>query len=241
MKTNKPCHAQVAELTRGVTLPLPAVDAEHLLIIVETLVRMWAELLTRHTNLLEQDEDYINALMATRLKKLCDEGTDIMWDTLVSSVARGEDSISYDGSCLKRQPDLPLVLTKPHLSAFPLIIECKLIDTKTKKSVGLYCKKGLTRFINGEYAWYDRQAIMLAYVRDAATIATRLTPHLGKHKNKQPDPFACEKLPEAIETTDMDLARSEHRRNFRHVEPGHNAPGPIEIWHLWVSDMAQMR
>nr|VFK22623.1 MAG: hypothetical protein BECKMB1821G_GA0114241_100285 [Candidatus Kentron sp. MB]VFK28935.1 MAG: hypothetical protein BECKMB1821I_GA0114274_100791 [Candidatus Kentron sp. MB]VFK74158.1 MAG: hypothetical protein BECKMB1821H_GA0114242_100189 [Candidatus Kentron sp. MB] len=237
MKTNTPRPEQVAELTRGIALPLPAINEEHLFIIVETLAKVWSDLLAEHADLLKKKERYINTLMATRLKKLRDEGTDIMWDTLVSSVARGEEMISYDGSHLEKRPDLSLVLTKPRLSAFPFVIECKLIDAETK-SVRLYCKNGLARFIEGEYAWYDRQAIMMAYVRDTSAIATNLTPYLGKYRNNKTDPFASEQLPQAIETTDMDLdlAQSRHGRKFCYTEPPHNAPGSIKIWHLWVSD-----
>nr|VFK08951.1 MAG: hypothetical protein BECKLPF1236A_GA0070988_100228 [Candidatus Kentron sp. LPFa]VFK27443.1 MAG: hypothetical protein BECKLPF1236C_GA0070990_100472 [Candidatus Kentron sp. LPFa] len=246
MKTDTPRPEQVAELTRGVTLPFPAINDEHLLVIVETLAKVWAELSTRHANLVERCEPYINTLMATRLKKQCDEGTDAMWNTLISSVARGEESISYDGSHLEKRPDLSLLLTKARQPGFPLIIECKIIDAKTHP-VRLYCDKGLARFIEGEYAWHDRQAIMLAYVRDASTIATSLTPHLDKHRNEETDRFACERLPEAIETgaietTDMDLARSKHGRNFHYIESRNpNAPGPIVVWHLWVSNTAQVR
>lgn len=239
MKTDTPRPEQVTELTRGITLPLPAINDEHLLVIVEILARVWTELSVRYTNLLEQDEPTITALMEARLNTLGNE--EPLWEMLVSAAVRGREMISFDGSHLEKRPDLSLLLTTPRPSAFPLIIECKLIDAKTKP-VRLYCNNGLARFIDGNYAWYDRQAIMLAYVRDASTIATSLTPHLGKHRNKETDPFACEQLPEALDTTDMgidmDLARSKHGRDFRHIESRHNAPGSVVVWHLWVSDTA---
>nr|VFJ46501.1 MAG: hypothetical protein BECKDK2373C_GA0170839_101518 [Candidatus Kentron sp. DK] len=231
MKTDTPHPEQVSELTRGITLPLPAINEELLRVIVETLAKAWAELLTRHTNLLGQDEPAITALMEARLNTLRNE--EPLWEMLVSAAIRGREMISYDGSHLEKRPDLSLLLTEARHPNFPLIIECKLIDAKTKP-VRLYCNDGLARFINGEYAWYDQQAVMLAYVRDTSTIATSLMPHLGKHRNKETDPFASEQLPEAIGTTDLDLARSKHGRNFRYIGSRHYAPGPIVVWHLWA-------
>lgn len=233
MKTDAPRPEQVAELTRGISLPLPAVDEEYLLIIVETLVSVWAELLTRpNTKVLEQDEPSITALIEARLNTLRNENS--LWEMLVSAAIRGREMISYDGSHLEKRPDLSLLLTTPRQPAFPLIIECKLIDTNTKP-VRLYCNDGLARFINGDYAWYDRQAIMLAYVRDTSTIATSLMPHLSKHQNKKLDPFACEQLPEASEAEEVDLARSKHERAFCYIHQMQRIPGTIEVWHLWLS------
>lgn len=232
-KKIQPRPEQIAALTSGIYLPLAPLNDKHMFVITDCLTNVWKKLVdSSEINLQEQDEDEITTLIQSHLNNLLDP----LWKMLVLAVTRDSSMMSFDGSHLKKQPDLSLLLTPPRQPTFPLIIECKLIDTKTKH-VRLYCNKGLTRFVNDEYAWYDRQAIMLAYVRDASTIATSLTPHLSKHRNKETDPFACEQLPEAIETTDMDLARSKHGRNFHYDESRHpNVPGPIVVWHLWVSD-----
>jgi len=94
---------------------------------------------------------------------------------LVTCISRGRESINYDGSKLEKRPDLSIHLTS-RFSRLSLVVECKLLDSKNKKSIDLYCDQGLARFIDGQYAWYAREAFMLAYVRDGATIATCLTP-----------------------------------------------------------------
>jgi hypothetical protein len=237
VKTDEPRPEQVAELTKGIKLPLPALDDEYLLIIAESLAKAWGQLLNRPNNkLIEKDEPYITALLEARLIHMRDE--DPLWEMLVSSVSRGREMISFDGSHLEKRPDLSLTLTQNNRAGFPLIIECKILETKSKP-VGLYCKNGLRRFKIGEYAWYDRQAFMLAYVRDNSRIATTLRPYLAEHQEKSPDVFDSEQLPEAVEPLekkDIDLARSRHRRKFQYNESRQpNKPGPIVIWHFWAS------
>ena len=232
MKTTEPRPEQVAELTRCISLPLPTINEQHMLIIVDTLAEVWNELIKRpNTKLLDQDEPSITALIEARLNTLRNENP--LWEMLVSAAIRGREMISFDGSHLEKRPDLSLLLTKTRQPAFPLIIECKLIDAKTKP-VRLYCNDGLARFINGDYAWYDRQAIMLAYVRDDSTIATTLTPHLTKYQKKKPDPFFSAELPEPLAVPNIDLAYSKHGRRFHYIHQQLNNPGDIVIWHLWV-------
>ena len=53
---------QIAELTRGIDLPLLPLHREHLRVIFETLSAAWADLLLRHSQtLLREDEAAINA------------------------------------------------------------------------------------------------------------------------------------------------------------------------------------
>ena len=215
---------QIAELTRGADFPLPALKSRHLKIIAEFFVRAWEGLLETQKQVMRtKEEPEINSLMESRLLFFLDE--DREWSTLVSSVSRGKESLSFDGSSLEKRPDLSIFLTgRPR---FPLVIECKLIDNKAK--VALYGNEGLTRFLNGEYAWYAREAFMLAYVRDGSTIGNCLTPHLVARRNSAPDPFLTEQLPQTVKLPSQDLAQSRHGRRFL------NNPGPIAIWHLWLS------
>ncbi|MCP5159014.1 MAG: hypothetical protein H6974_07515 [Gammaproteobacteria bacterium] len=142
--------------------------------------------------------------------------------------------INFDGSHLEKRPDLSISLTDRRRS-FPLTVECKLIDANTGKQVDLYCRKGLARFLKGEYAWYAQEAMMLAYVRDGSTISLKLTSYLAKNQTQKTDLFATEKLPELLNSSCSDLARSRHSRKFRYIDqnPDDN-PGPIAVWHLWL-------
>jgi len=148
---------QIAELTRGIDLPLLPLHEQHIRIIVETLAAAWADLLRRHPLiLLNEDEAEINALMETKLSARLDEYP--LWAQLVRAVARGRETISFDGSHLEKRPDLSLFLTCRN-SAFPLAVECKIIDGANSKSGKLYCDKGLSRFLTGEYAWAAKEAL----------------------------------------------------------------------------------
>ena len=226
---SQPCHPprdyQIGELTRGVE-SLPALKSYHLKIIAEFLVLAWQGLLkTQQQVMRTKEEPEINALMESRLLGLLDEGQE--WSTLVSSVSRGRESCSFDGSSLEKRPDLSIFLTRKLRS--PLVVECKLIDKKARKEVVSYGNAGLARFINGDYAWYAREAFMLAYVRDGSTIGNCLTPHLAQRQNSPHDPFLTEQLPQTVELPSQDFAQSRHGRRFP------NNPGPIAIWHLWLS------
>lgn len=216
---------QVAELTRGgPVLPLPGMQQRHLKVIAEFLAAAWNGLLESQAQiLLTHNEAEQNALMEARLNAIRDEKPE--WSMLVTGVSRGRESLSFDGSHLEKRPDLSIHLTGRPFK-YPLIVECKLIDKEAEKRIRLYCNDGLARFIAGDYAWYAREAFMLAYVRDISTIAQCLTPYLADSSSKSPDPFLTEQLPEPICLLSLDLSQSRHKREF--------SGDPMAIWHLWL-------
>lgn len=218
---------QVEELMRGIQLPLLPLQRRPLKAIAELLVEAWNGLLEESENVLRSDEEKeVNALMDARLNNLYEQKPE--WKMLVTGVTRGRESINFDGSRLENRPDLSVHLTcRP--SRLPLIVECKLIDAGNGKGIDLYCKEGLARFIDGQYAWYAREAFMLAYVRDGAIISSCLTAYLEKGQQNVPDPFLTENLPQSVSFSSHELARSRHGRRFP------NNPGPIAVWHLWLS------
>ena len=223
---------QVAELTRGVTLPLAPLPDIHLTVIAEVLTRAWNDLsLRRRPTLLTGREVEVNTLMESRLNALLEE--DGLWSQLVRGVAR-RDTMSYDGSHLEKRPDLSILLTDRNPS-FPLAVECKLIDAPSGKEVRFYCDEGILRFVRGEYGWATREAFMLGYVRDGSTIASCLKPFLVQSKSRQPDIYLTDALPESKVESGMDLARSSHNREFRYVGQSQANPGAIAIWHLWFA------
>ena len=232
----RPREDQVAELTRGQSLPLAPLQEIHLTVIAEMLRLAWSDLLAEHRSiLLTGGEPEVNTLMETRLNTLLDE--DGLWPQLVRSVARGKETVSHDGK-LEMRPDLSIYLTDRSRS-FPLIAECKLIDAPSGKRIKLYCDEGLARFVRGDYGWATREAFMLAYVRDGSTIWSCLRPFLTDAKAAQPDIYLTEALPESIGESKMDLAYSSHNREFRYIGQTQNSPGTIAIWHLWIASSSQ--
>jgi hypothetical protein len=237
-----PREEQIAELTRGQTIPFPPLDDVHMIYIAQVLVRAWNDLLRSHrTTLLSGGETEVNALMESRLNAFLDE--DKPWSQLVRNVTRGTESMSYDGSHLEKRPDLSFHLTNRNPS-FPLIVECKLIDSRSMKTAELYCVHGLARFVKGEYAWMSREAFMLGYVRDGATILSCLTPFLAEScAHGRPRAYLTQRLPELThKTSGIELARSRHNRRFRYVgRATQDKPGAIAIWHLWLFSLRRTK
>lgn len=223
-----PRNYQIEEFMRGIEQPVSPLQSRHLKVIAELLEAAWDGLLEDHEWVLRhKEEKEVNTLMESRLNSLCEQRA-TLWSTLVSGVMRGKETINYDGSKLETRPDLSIQLTK-RSARLLLLVECKLLDAKDNKTIKLYCEEGLARFVKGQYAWYAREAFMLAYVRDNSTIVGCLTPHLEKHQQQVPDPFLTEQLPSAISHTSHELARSLHGRTFP------DNPGTIDVWHLWLN------
>ncbi|WP_249276576.1 hypothetical protein [Sphingomonas baiyangensis] len=223
---------QIDALTRGVTLPLAALQSVHLEIIAERLRIAFAAVATQAPKTLTSgSEGEVTALLQARLNAMIDD--DPLWGQLVLCAARGAETPSYSGGRIEKRPDLSLWLTNRNRN-FPLVVEAKIIDAPAKKTIGLYCSKGLQRFIDGEYAWGCGEAFMLAYVRDGATTTGVLSPFLTKAKSLKKPKYAIEDMPQPIGSNGADLARSRHTRNFAYFGST-TGPGPIAIWHLWLS------
>ncbi|MCY3755381.1 MAG: hypothetical protein OXG99_15000 [Alphaproteobacteria bacterium] len=150
---------QVSELTRGLRLPLAAIAGDHLEILADGLRQAFGDLRTRRSDAIATGtEPEVTALMEARLNRLILE--DPLWGQLVLYVGRGVESISFDGSHLEKRPDLSIVLSAAD-QRFPLVAEAKILDAAASKTVALYCKNGIRRFVEGEYAWGNREAFMI--------------------------------------------------------------------------------
>jgi hypothetical protein len=231
----RPRPDQVAELTRGLYLPLPEVANDHLEVIAESLLRAFNDVRAHAPSIVASgSEAEVTALMEARLNIMVEQ--DLLWGQLVLCVARGKETLSFDGSHLEKRPDLSIYLSNRN-RGFPLITEAKIVDAATSKTEALYCDKGIRRFVEGEYAWGSREAFMVAYVRDGSSIGSKLTPFLSSAMSETPPGYLIEILPNAVGTFSADLALSRHGRSF--VYAGHSSPnlepGPISVWHLWLS------
>jgi len=235
MVTNlRPRSDQIEELTRDVELPLSPLRKVHLEIIAEMLEQAWRDLKsTQGSTLSTGSETEVTSLMEIRINKLLDDSA--LWASLVQGTARGGESLNYDGTKLEKRPDLSLQLTDRSRN-FPLKVECKLIDSSSGKSVRLYCKEGLLRFVQGEYAWATQEAFMLAYVRDGSSTTSVLTPHLKTKRTTKENPYHSDVPEQSNIHGSLDLSRSRHGRPFTYIgNVANDDPGSIELWHLWVS------
>lgn len=176
---------QLEEFMRGVERPVPPLQPRPLRAIAEMLVAAWEGLLEDYEEVLRHDEEkVVNTLMESRLKSLSELNP--QWSMLVASVERGKETINYDGSKLETRPDFSIYLTN-RSSKLPLIVECKLLDTtdtKSKKTINLYCTKGLARFIEGQYGWYAREASCLPMYGTIQPLPTASRRTLSNNKKK---------------------------------------------------------
>ena len=233
-QTVRPRPDQIAELTRGVCLPLAPIEDEYLEILAEGLRRAFRDV-RKHApdTVTSGGEAEVSALMQARLNRLVQE--DSLWRHLVLWVGRGAESISFDGSHLEKRPDLSIILSGAD-RRFPLTAEAKILDAVASKTTRLYCENGIRRFVRGEYAWGNREAFMIGYVRDGSSIDPTLKTFLSKATVTDPDSYLVEVLPVPVNTGQFDLAYTRHGRSF--VYGGQrqpNRPGPISLWHLWLT------
>jgi len=229
----RPRRDQVAELTRGVRLPLAPVADEHLQILAEGLRQAFDDIRVHAPDAVAKGEEpEVTALMQARLNRLIDEGS--LWGQLVLWVGRGMESISFDGSHLEKRPDLSIVLSGVE-RRFPMVVEAKILDSASSKTTARYCENGIRRFVEGEYAWANCEAFMIGYVRDSSSIDAALNEFLSTSMVMNPHRFRVEALPVPVGTFSSDLAYTRHGRNFVYSsQPPPNSPGSISIWHLWL-------
>lgn len=231
----RPRPDQIAELTRGLLLPLPEVSSIHLGIIAEGLLKAFSDIRAQAPAIISSGtEAEVTALLEARLNAMIE--VEPLWGQLVLCVARGKESLSFDGSHLEKRPDLSIYLSN-RARSFPLITEAKVIDAAASKTEALYCDNGIRRFVEGDYAWGNREAFMVAYVRDGSSIGTKLTPFLSNAISQDPPGYLIEGLPIKVGSASSDLAYSRHGRSFVYSSspPGIVEPGSISIWHLWLS------
>ena len=230
----RPRYDQVAELTRGVRLPLAPIATDHLEILAEGLQKAFDDIRADAPDTVATGEEpEVTALMQARLNRLIHE--EPLWGQLVLWVGRGTESLSFDGSHLEKRPDLSIVLSGAD-RRFPLIAEAKILDAVASKTTRLYCENGIRRFVQGEYAWANREAFMIGYVRDRSSIDPTLKAVLREAAESDRDRYLVEALPVPVGTDPSDLAYTRHGRSFvyRNQRPPNN-PGPISLWHLWLA------
>lgn len=229
----RPRRDQVAELTRGVRLPMAPMEDVFLEILAEGIQQAFTEILTSSPiTVATGEEAEVTTLMQTRLNTLIQR--DSLFNQLVLCVVRGMESISFDGSHLEKRPDLSILLSGGDLR-FPLVVEAKILDKPKSKTATTYCKSGIRRFVEGEYAWGNRDAMMFGYVRDGSAVVPTLKKVLTNAMKRHPARYEVQVFPVAVRTSPSNFAHTRHGRNFVYQnQAAPNTPGPITIWHLWL-------
>lgn len=225
---------QIALLTQGVHLPLPEIPREHLDIIVESIIEAYDDVKASQPAIIAT-EDEVEITMAVRNALIKMIQSSLLFGSVVQYVARGEEHSSYNGKHKEKRPDFSFKLSFEN-RIFPLLAEAKVVKPKGGKSIAAYCSNGISRFVRGEYGWWDKDAIMIAYAVGGQTVAKNLTPYLVLSGSKKKSTYAVGTLPTVISLGVQSLPRSKHYRKFRYIRGtlGTGYPGMISIWHLWL-------
>lgn len=141
------------------------------------------------------------------------------------------------GDRLDCQPDLtfrPLrgqISTNSHVMT-AIFVECKPIDSQ--HPIGsTYCKTGVSRFVEGDYAWAVDRALVLGYVRNICSLPDGLSYVLEKEPAKKSYKL-IKKLELIGSTSEGDVVYcSVHNRTFS-MPPSSAQTAPITLHHLWL-------
>ncbi len=170
--------------------------------VIQAFAAAWQRLVEQEPALVsEEAETEITACLQMLLNDLRREaGNEAAGfsGSLFETVTREGSEVNYNGVRLEKKPDLVIRLPGLHPglenSQFRAIfVECKLVSRS--HPVRNYCKHGVSRFVNGDYAWSMPSAMMVAYARDSLTVETALTPHLAQHQRIRPIRHLCPSIP----------------------------------------------
>ncbi|NOQ46105.1 MAG: hypothetical protein GQ559_05460 [Desulfobulbaceae bacterium] len=216
-------------------LPHPPIPKRSLLIIFNVIKRAWQLLKEKppadfilHTS----DEDTITQVLVevieNRLRKNGD--VDGFNCALFGKVSREPKITNVDKNHPDKMPDIFFDLQRDQLPILNdqdgLFVECKPVDRK-HPILSCYCKKGLIRFVNGDYAWAMQDAMMVGYVSEPYS--------LDKFAAILNDGKKCTALKTINHSTvdEKTIYRSSHNREFNWPQSRGQA-GPIEVSHLWL-------
>ena len=158
------------------------------------------------------------------------------------TVVRQRQVDNYDRSRHTKSPDLCFKLRNdedepgvlPEFDA--LFVECKPVDN-AHAAGSKYCDDGLSRFVNGDYAWAMEEALMLGYARHGRSVERNLIQAM-----REPTRFSALRIVElpavvphpgasAVEHAEA-LYVSRHHRGFQWIANKGNATD-IFIYHSW--------
>ena len=221
----------IKQAVRDAMLPRVPIEEEWIIEALNLIREAYDSLKLNHSDQLKSfNEVKLNTLLQMQL--LTDLKKDVNQHRRIDFVIKGNEFPNYDATKLEMRPDLTFFLRSP--PNFVLIFcEVKILDKENKKTIARYCRDGLLRFIDGDYAWIDSDAIMIAYVFDWSTIDPDLISYLKLKSN--PELFKMLSYPIPVPNVNGDVSFTTHNRNFGHEVSSENISGPIKIWHNWLT------
>lgn len=183
-------------------------------------------------------EDQITGRLHMILGELDAAGDSVVsgWSQLQTPVREGNVT-NYNGMHPDKQPDFAFRPIRNLISCgntvpTAIFIECKPIDARHPLP-STYCRDGLVRFVNGDYAWSVDRAMMIGYVRNICTLPGGLSTALADATLSH-EMALSGKLENQPNTASGDaVCQSSHNRKFQLL--GMSSPvGQIAVNHLWL-------
>ncbi len=212
------------------------------------------EALAQGISLDDADETPINRLLRDELEKLrTDQNRPIpeFNDDVFTYITESEGLPDRTGKPFDintKKPDFVIRPPKPpagvaRAGTYGMYVECKLIEGgHSSRTVASYCKEGIRRFVDGEYASVMPSAMMVAYLRCTdESLPTSLSQYLN---STNPKTHTANTTTYEVESHPRVHPRrtngrtpltylSKHGRSEATVGTLQRLPGPIEITHLW--------
>lgn len=153
-------------------------------------------------------------------------------------VIRAPEVRNHDGRHPDKKPDLVFDLVRDNTlvlsSQDALFVECKIVGN-SHRITSLYCNNGLSRFIDGDYAWAMQEGMMLAYVRHGFTLSANLSPVLARDPYRgrlsTSSPLSVVSGGDANPLAEK-LHVTAHSRSFQ-WQHGKGPATPIRVFHSW--------
>ncbi|MBW1806928.1 MAG: hypothetical protein JRJ87_01955 [Deltaproteobacteria bacterium] len=217
-------------------LPHPPINDRTIILVCKVFRNAW-QLLINHPpsgfNLKKAKEDTITEnlveIIESRLRKNGEiEGFNKIF---FGKVIREPKITNFNKKHPDKMPDIFFDLKREDLPVLSeqdgLFVECKPVDTK-HAVYSCYCKKGLIRFVRGDYAWAMQQALMVGYVEKSYSFG-KLASVLG---NVKYDSYFNTKSHYQVGV--HTLYQSVHKRIFKYLG-SHGTACPITVSHLWLA------
>lgn len=224
--------------TQGIdfTLPHPPIPERTILLLSNVIRRAWQLLIEKPPakfDLQSADEDTITQVLVEIIEnRLRKSGEIAGFDyALFGKVSREPKITNVDKKHPDKMTDIFFDLKREQYSILSdqdgLFVECKPIDSK-HPILSCYCRKGLERFVIGDYAWAMQDALMVGYVNGDPSYI-RLASVLNNAKET-----LTLKTIDHTEINEYKIYRSIHRRGFKWPENRGQAC-QISVAHIWLS------
>jgi len=214
-------------------------------VVIQALKKAWVEIcadplkhLAPATPGNPEEDRYTDAICELLLYYLRDPSLPVNGFTsdVFEGVERGPNIQNFNSGAINKQPDLvirlansPLFNTRRYVGIFA---EAKVVSKK--KALSNYTQQGISRFVQGDYAWAMQDGLMIAYRKQPVRQVDALDASLKKDLSL----FTKQENSKHLVQSNLPIpacGKSTHERQWVYQAGG--VPGEIRLWHLWTFDI----